>query len=155
MVTPVLRELAGTNLAQPSPGKLLEDVALRLTTAWEKTCHRAITTGNAEELHATRDDYQATLLGYLKILDGWLTVMSRFPGEYSEQSLKAVSLNQEQLQQHYGFLFPRWQTLDDLDAILLERVAIPNERLNSLAAKFPPPSSWYEEAFDESCSLKL
>jgi hypothetical protein len=43
-------------------------------------------------------------------------------------------------------LFPLWQVLDELEVILLEKMSIPNEDLKKLAAKYPPPSSWYDES---------
>lgn len=152
MVTPVLRELAG--LCPPLPFKdswfLPDDIAQRFTTAWEQIRRRVIQSGSAEELHATRDDYQAALLGYLKILDGYLTVMSRFRSEDSHRELlERITLNRDQLQKHHDSLFPRWQTLADLEAILLEQISLPNEQLKELAAKYPPPPGWYNEADDQ------
>lgn len=41
---------------------------------------------------------------------------------------------------------PSQQTRDNLEALLLERASIPNERLKKLAAKYPPPQAWYDEA---------
>jgi hypothetical protein len=58
-----------------------------------------------------------------------------------------MGMNRDQLQKHYDSLFPRWQTLDDLEAILLERISLPNEQLKELAAKYPPPQSiWPRES---------
>jgi hypothetical protein len=152
MVKPVLRELAG--LCPPIPFKeswgLPDDIAQRLSTAWEETCRRVTQTGIAEELQATRDDYQTALLAYLKIFDGYFTVMSRFGGEVqNEQKLNGVQSNWDQLQKHYDSLFPRWQTIEDLEAILLERISLPNEQLKELAVKYPPPAAWYQEADDQ------
>ncbi len=152
MVTPVLRELAGPYPPLPfkEPWFLSEGIVQHLTAAWEQICHRITQTGSAEELHATRDDYQTTLLGYLKILDGYLTVMSRFLGDDPDgELLNRFKLNRTLLQKHYDSLFPRWQTLDDLEAILLERVSLPNEQLKELASKYPPPPAWYDEADDQ------
>jgi hypothetical protein len=63
--------------------------------------------------------------------------------------LNRFKSNRSLLQKHYDSLFPRWQTLEDLEAILLERISIPNEQLKELAAKYPPPPAWYEEADDQ------
>lgn len=152
MVASVLHELADPY--PPLPSKewwfLFEGVVQHLPTAWEQTCSRIIQTASAEELQATRDDYHAALLGYLKILDGCLAVMSRFNGDDSNKDLlNRISLSRDELQKHYDSLFPRWQTLDNLEAILLERISLPNEQLKDLAAKYPPPAAWYDEANEQ------
>lgn len=150
MVTPLLRELAGP--FQPffpfeEPWFLYERSARHVTDAWNRTCDHAIQAGSAEELHAVRDDYQLILLAHLKILDGCLTLLDRFRGEYPhERFAERLPLIRDELQKHYDSLFPRWQTIDDLEAILLERVSLPNDQLKELAAKYPPPQAWYDEA---------
>jgi hypothetical protein len=141
MVSPVLRELAGP-FRPVIPFEYAQDVS----DAWTRACGLASKSGNADELHTVRDDYQAALLAHLKILDGWLTLLSRFPHEYPPGFAERMTSSREELQKHYDSLFPRWQTLEDLEAILLERISLPNERLQKLAAKNPPPQSWYDEA---------
>lgn len=149
MVTPLLRELAGpfpSRFRFERPWYVHERSARELTDAWDRACHNAIRTGSAEELHATRDDYQAILLGHLKILDGYLVLLSRFPGEIPEAEFsERLARTRDELQKHYDSLFPRWQTIDDLEAILLERVSLPNDQLKELAVKYPPPQAWYNE----------
>lgn len=140
MVTPMLRELAG-----PFLPFIPFEYAQSVSEAWDRACRQAIQSGNAEELQTIRDDYQAVLLGHLKILDGWLTLLSRFPREYPQGFAQDFTLIREQLQKHYDSLFPRWQTLDDLEAILLERISIPNDQLKAIAKNYPPPQAWYDE----------
>ena len=157
MVTPTLRALAG-----PSPPFFPFDerwvkesllVAERLLGGWEEVCGEAIRGGTAEELHAARDDYQTVLLAHLKILDGYLTLLSRFPDENPPgEPADRITRVRDRLQKHYDTLFPRWQSLDDLEAILLERISLPNARLLALTEKYPPPTTWYEEADDRLCS---
>jgi hypothetical protein len=141
MVTPVLRELAG-----PFRPFIPFEYAQYVSDAWDRVCRQATQGGNAEELHLTRDDYQTFLLAHLKILDGWLTLLSRFPREYPPGFAEDFASIRDQLQKHHDSLFPRWQTLEDLEAILLERVSLSNDQLKALAAKNPPPQSWYDEA---------
>jgi hypothetical protein len=143
MVTPLLRELAGP-FRPIIPFEYAQDVS----EAWERACRQATQSGSAEELHATRDDYQTALLAHLKILDGWLVLLSRFPHEYSSDFAARMTSSRQQLQTHYDSLFPRWQTLDDLEEMLLERVSISNDRLKTLAAQYPPPQAWYDEPND-------
>lgn len=150
MVTPLLRELAG-----PFPARFLferpwyvhERSARELTHAWDRTCDRALRTGSAEELHTTRDDYQVILLSHLKILDGYIALLNQFQGDIpGAEFAERFEHTRDELQKHYDALFPRWQTIDDLEAILLERASLPNDQLKELAAKYPPPQSWYDEA---------
>ena len=77
MVTPLLRELAG-----PFRPFIPFGYARDVSDAWERARRQATENGRAEELHSARDDYQALLLAHLKILDGWLMLLRRFPREY-------------------------------------------------------------------------
>ncbi len=141
MVTSVLRELAGP-FRPIIPFEYVQDV----TNAWARVCRRTTESGNAEELHEARDDYQTALLAHLKILSGWLALLSRFPHEYPTGFAAQMTASHDELQKHYDSLFPRWKTLEDLEAILLERISLSNDQLKTLAAKYPPPQSWYDEA---------
>jgi hypothetical protein len=53
-----------------------------------------------------------------------------------------------ELRKQYDALLVRWQTLDDLTQILIEKFSLPAEKLRELAAKYPPPQSWFEETAD-------
>ncbi|MCE9560436.1 MAG: hypothetical protein K8U57_00120 [Planctomycetes bacterium] len=102
--------------------------------------------GTAEELHATRDDYEIVLLGYLKILSGYLTLMGRFSGEPQGDVVCHIAMCLDQLQKHYDTLFPRWRTLDDLRLMLLERIPHPAELLRAAITSSEPPRNWQDEA---------
>ena len=119
----------------------------RLITAWDDVCRRVLAGESVEELHASRDDYHAVLVGHLKMLEGYLVVLDRFRTNVPGNRF-AVELQQQlpRLRRHLDSLFPRWQTQDDLEAILLERISTPNSQLKELAAENPPPQSWYDEA---------
>ena len=41
-----------------------------------------------------------------------------------------------------------WQTEEDLHQIVIEQLSLPADKLRELAAKYPPPASWYEETAD-------
>ena len=45
-------------------------------------------------------------------------------------------------------IFSNWHTADDLARILIEKFSLPAETLRELAAKTPPPQSWFEETTD-------
>ncbi len=153
MVTPMLRELTGPFppfFHFGEPWFLYDRGVWHLIDAWDRVCQRAIQAGNAEELHAARDDYQAVLVAHLKILDGYLFLLGRFADEYRSEFVERLNPSRERLQKHYEALFPRWQTIDDLEAMLLERISLPNDQLKTLAAKYPPPQTWYDETHDTS-----
>jgi hypothetical protein len=145
----MLRELAGSVppfFHRDERWFLHERDTRRLRDAWDRVCDRAIQNGSAEELHAARNDYQAVLLAHLKILEGYSVLLTRFDGPHPDAALAdRLAHTRDELQTHYDWLFPRWQTLDDLEAILLERISLPNDRLKTLAAKCPPPPAWYDE----------
>lgn len=150
MVAAVVRELFEPYpfFHHPEPWFLFEHGRRRVVHAWERVCAEALRTGDAERLHAARDDYQAILLGYLKLLDGYLMLAGRFGGEFDfppQELADRLNETRDEIQKHYDSLFPRWQTLDDLEAILLERITPSNAELKELAKKYPPPPSWYEE----------
>ncbi|MDY3552719.1 hypothetical protein R5W24_001807 [Gemmata sp. JC717] len=149
MVTPMLRELAGPFPMRPLFERswyVHERTARELTEAWADACSQAVQNGSAEELHAARDNYQGILLGYLKILDGYLMLLNHVPEESPEAEFtNSIKRTRVAVQKHYDALFPRWQTIDDLEALLLERVSPSNEQLKTLAAGHRPPQAWFDE----------
>ncbi|MBA4066306.1 MAG: hypothetical protein C0501_21845 [Isosphaera sp.] len=148
MATAVLRELAG-----PHPWMWFEEpwfwygrTARLLTDGWQRVARHALADGSAEELHAGRADYEAVLLTHLKVFDGLLVIASRFGEEVRPTDLAVrIAEARDRLRGHYDSLFPRWQTLADLEAILLELASVPHDRLKDLAAQHPPDPSWYKE----------
>jgi hypothetical protein len=155
MVTPMLRELAGPFPPfdrADEPWVAHERGVRPLKGAWNYACQQAIQTGSAEELHAARDDYQAVLVAYLKILDGYSVLLDRFAG--ARPDAERITRARDELQTHYDSLFPRWQSLDDLEALLLERISLPHDRLKALAAKSPPAPSWYDEPAAWECAAE-
>lgn len=145
MVASMLHELAGSHPSLWFDGSFLHQrIDREWKAAWDAACRRAAEAGSAEELHAARDDYQTVLIALLKILDGAST-LTRFG---TDRTSAPIATARDELQKHYGSLFPRWQTLEDLEAILLERVSTPNNRLKRLAARHAPPAGWYGEPDD-------
>lgn len=144
-MTPVLRELADPPERLAELWLTLAKDDTELIAAWDGVCARVLRDGSIEDLHAARNDYQAVLFGHLQLLDGHLTLLERFGDETRRE---AIAAQRTRLQQHFDTLFPRWRTQENLEAILLERLRIPNDTLKTLAAKNPPPQSWYDEAGD-------
>ena len=119
-----------------------------LATDWDRLCREAVRAGRVPELHAARGDVQALFHAHLQILDGCLTVADRLGGPPAEADrLAAVRADIQRL--HDG-LFPRWQSEDDLDDILVDLLSIPNERLIALAQGSPPPVWWWADDDDPS-----
>lgn len=121
-----------------------------LRELWERTSRDAAATRKVEELHAARDAYRALLQGHLRLLEDYLSVAQLHqlhlgpPSERISELRRAV----ENLRQLHDELFPRWQTLDDLQAILTKKFTLPAAKLDELAAKSPPPQSWLDEIID-------
>lgn len=147
MVKPILHALVEPSpwLGLPEPWSRFHRHGRRWKLAWDEAAQRAIQTGDAGELHAVRDDYEAVLRGHLKMIDGYLLVSDRFNGGIPHpEFLERLAETRDELRKHYDSLFPRWQTLEDLEAILLASVSPGHERLKSLAAAHTPPESWYD-----------
>jgi hypothetical protein len=117
-----------------------------LIDSWNRVSDDARKRGRAEELHAVRDDYQVALQSHLKVLEGYLALARLSPrGMPYPEIEERLAHARDKLQAHYDSIFPRWKSLEDLEAILLERVSLPNDRLKALAQKHPPPRSWYDQ----------
>jgi hypothetical protein len=148
MVKPLLRELAGpfpSHLLFDEHWESLLDLVPHLWRSWNRVCQDALDSGSADQLHANRHDYQSLLLAWFKCLDGIGVLAEYHPEGRPPEFLIRWNESRDLLQKHYDSLFPRWQTIDDLEAILLERISLPNEQLKALAAKYPAPAAWYNE----------
>jgi hypothetical protein len=125
------------------------DSPARLWRMWTELCDLAIATG-LEGLHRCREKIAAghALKEELvqhgsdlarrieKLLGGPLEGVDRLP---------AAS---EELRRFKTTVLDRWQSLDDLAEMLIEKIHLPAEHLKLLAKHYPPPPSWYEEDFD-------
>jgi hypothetical protein len=121
----------------------------RIVGSWKYVSERVIKEGNAEPLHSIRDDYQRALLGQQKIIDGYLLLASCFEPDHGQRVIRHLTEARDRIQQHYDFLFPRWQTLEDLEELLLEGITPSNEILMEIAKRNPPPQRWYDESFED------
>ena len=146
-MTTVLNDLFAPNpqLLQPEPWWLYERVGRDLIEAWQRVSNERRNAGDAEPLHAVRDQYHKVLLAHLKILDGYISLLNQDSTPRSMAHADQVQTTRDLLQKHNDSLFPKWQTLDDLEDILLAAITPSNEQLIALAKRFPPPQSWYDE----------
>jgi hypothetical protein len=141
-------------LLQPEPWRLYERVGRELFEAWQRVSNACRTRGDAEPLHAVRDQYERVLLAHLKILDGYLSLLSQDSAPRATAHADQVQTTRDLLQALYDSLFPKWKTLDDLEDILLAEITPSLEARIELAKRYPPPQSWYDEVNDPIEPLK-
>ncbi len=122
---------------------------LALDQFWDQLCKKAYRDG-AEPLHAIRDKIEliwrlrADSIRDVKAIGERVFQLSgRAPTAWlhldeAEKTVDRFSV----------IVLDRWQSLEDLEDVLLARISIPNERLKKLAAQYPPPQSWYDETID-------
>ncbi len=125
-----------------------ETLAQFAIEVWEATCRETLRTGDAEPLHAQRDQCEFFFKGELERIDDCLRIVAPREDREAIQSHARLTALRDQLATKYNEPFPKWQTLDDLEDILLAPMQLSQERCIELAKRFPPPQSWYEEDFD-------
>lgn len=153
MATTMLRSLFRPREMDDFPGPFAHrarETAEELRRDWERTSREAAENRRLEELHASRDDYQALLKGHLRLLENYLSLTEVHQRAFGPNPLWLTELGRavEELKQLYDELFPRWQSLDDLTQLLIEKFSLPADKLRDLAARHPPPASWLEETAD-------
>jgi len=153
MAAAILRELFRPRAMADFPGPFAtraRHAAEELRHDWDRTCRDAAENLRLEELHATRNDYQTLLKGHLLLLENYLALSELHQRMFGSNPLWIEELSHAVggLRSLYDELFPRWQTLQDLTQLVIEKFSLPKERLQELALKYPPPSSWYEETAD-------
>ena len=128
--------------------RLVDDI-YALTPFWEKVSASARKWG-ADELHSLRDKVElvwrakASLLADVELIGNRIVrATGQTPRAWSnlEQSRKLIA-------EFESNILNRWQSLDDLEEILLGPMQLSQEQCIELAKRFPPPQSWYEEDFD-------
>ena len=125
-------------------------ISHELRELWERTSRDAAANRKVEELHAAKDAYRALLQGHLRLLDDYLSVTELHQLHLGPSTERVSELRRaiENLRELHDELFPRWQTIDDLHAILTQKLTLPSTKLDELAAKSPPPQSWFDETLD-------
>ena len=115
---------------------------------WEDLCEEALRTGDAAPLHAQRDSCESFLRGGLENIDVCLRVTEGHADPATGVLRVRLTALRDQLATKHGELFPKWQTVEDLEDILLAHITPNHEAFVELANRFPPPQSWYDETTD-------
>ena len=153
MAATMIQELFRTRELDDFPGpfaRRARQVAQELRVLWDHTCRTAAEGRRIDTLHSARDDYRALLQGHLRLLKEYLTLAELHQKVIPTDSTWVAELNRavDDLTALHDELFPRWQTVEDLRQILIEKLALPTAKLRELADKYPPPASWVEETID-------
>ena len=117
--------------------------------SWEALCDRAISLGVIDELHSQHDECEWSFRQGIEGIDRSLSILNR--NESSKSNLMTIRLNalRDQLATKYAELFPKWQTIDDLEELLLARMMVPNEKLIAWAKQNPKSAEdWYNAPDD-------
>lgn len=122
------------------------DTPKKLQSGWRSLIREVAKTGRVEELHAERADYEAVYVGYLHSLADFERLARLLGSPSLADQFRAVAEETAELQ---TYTFLRWETLDDLKAIVaVETHPLTAEQLRRFAASSPPPQSWYDETID-------
>lgn len=148
----MLEKLFGLPALDDFPGPFAHRavaVSSELRQLWERTSRDSASNRTVEELHSARDAYRDLLRGHLKLLEDYISV-SELHDRHLAPSTQIDELRRAAagLRELHDELFPKWQTLDDLHDILRKKFTLPSAILDELAAKHPPPQSWFDETVD-------
>lgn len=149
----MLQELFRPRAMTDFPGPFAlraRETAEELRRDWERTARDAAADRRLDELHATRDDYRALLVGHIRLLEDYLDLTELHQRAFGPNAARLQELKQAvaELRELHDELFPRWQTRGDLAQLLVERLSLPAHQLRDLAATHPPPAAWAEETAD-------
>lgn len=115
---------------------------------WEDLCEEALRKGDAAPLHAQRDSCESFLRSGLENIDACLRVTEGHADPATGVLRARLTALRDQLATKYSELFPKWQTVEDLEEILLTPRIPPLDVRIGLARRFPPPQSWFDETTD-------
>lgn len=153
MATAMLRRLFGPRTLDDFPGPFAERARRtveELRELWDRASRDAAENRRLDELHAARDEYRELLAGHLRLLTEYLSLAELHHRALGSNPAWADELRHavRDLQSLHDSLFPRWQTLQDLHGILIEKFSLPAAKLRERAAQSPPPQAWFEETAD-------
>jgi len=129
---PVLHELI----------RVIEENGQSFDGAWEACCTLALV-NQASETHMLRDDFFAAFANTKNIM--WEVIqLARRTGS-DDPELHHLEAEAHALEQKLNRLAARWQTVEDLEDLAAESIALPREKLEAVRQKYGFPQVWYDE----------
>jgi hypothetical protein len=113
---------------------------------WE-LLQREVIAGRAAEVHQARERFVAAFRKRAELLRHaceLLRFASRVSGQEMPQTEELLA-EAADLEQKRALLESRWHTPEDLEDLVAESYPLPAARLKAIAARNPPPQSWYDE----------
>ncbi len=114
---------------------------------WDGLC-RLAEAGRVESLHKAREWFLERVDGRIGLLREALQ-LAKSSAEMTGQDNPKIPLIEQSLTDLEGFkadLFPKWNTLEDLENIILDRHSLTEEELRTVRATLPPfHAQWYAE----------
>ena len=146
---PSFRTPSESGLA-PIPPTLFKDhleIADRVISNWKNMAQSVIANDRIEFLHNQRNSYREVVNDWINNLEAFYRLLQEMFSPDFDDVLPVMADVQKSLRRIKEFshqLFSRWETQEDLEILLAEEIALPNEILIKLAARFPPPPEWLE-----------
>jgi hypothetical protein len=113
-----------------------------------KKIWRAYLESDARQVHELRSAFFFALDRDIELIRTILQILpqaTQLAGASFPNSERLPSIRKE-LEDFREILDERWQTLEDVEAMIAsEKIALTEDRLRELAVKYPPPQSWFEE----------
>src|SRR5437773_2031512 len=93
-----------------------------------------------DELHADREVLRRLYDNHIGIAEGYQTLAEAVGSPLAAEFERIA----DDVRTQRDELFSKWQTKDDLYRLLIEVIMPSKERRRELAAKYPPPQSWFD-----------
>ncbi len=120
--------------------------AAQFDERWQLFC-REVLDGRSEEVQRLRDAFLSEFEDWLRLL-GETRDRVRFAERVAQRTLpEAAQLENEAntLQSKLKKLSSRWQTVEDLEDLAAESIAISAEKLEAVSRKYGYPQAWYDD----------
>jgi len=121
----------------------------QLAANWRTLARTVADTKRVEQLHEERGEYQSIVRGGIDQLNSFAELCRHLAANNSPPPafLAEVELALADVRGFHDNLFAKWQTLDDLYALVVQEIPVPTERLKAYAEAHPIPQSWHDEDF--------
>lgn len=129
-------------------------VARVLRECWETICRETKTAKQVDELHEARDDIRSIFDRYISLFKDYVALLDLIEQMTNRngplpQLRERINREVEELTRLSGEIFSKWETVDDIAQVLIDKLPpLTPEQLSYIAKHNPPPQSWYDEDFD-------